>query len=63
MIGKNKMKDWKSAIRTWEKNNSNTIGGSTDGNNRNSHPGFIPDSETKFKNALDEFDDDGNRIG
>ena len=24
MIGKNKMKDWKAAVRTWEKNNHNT---------------------------------------
>jgi len=23
MIGKNKMKDWKAAVRTWEKNDKN----------------------------------------
>jgi len=27
MIGKNKMKDWKAAVRTWENNNSNQING------------------------------------
>lgn len=28
MIGKNKMKDWKAAVRTWENNNSNISNGS-----------------------------------
>jgi hypothetical protein len=23
MVGKNKMKNWKAAVRTWEKNNTN----------------------------------------
>ena len=26
MVGKNKMKDWKAAVRTWESRNGNTIG-------------------------------------
>lgn len=59
MIGKNKMKDWKAAIRTWERNNK-----STTQQTRNS---IIPewfnkeinDSEqiedTDFKNFIDEF--------
>ena len=41
MIGKNKMKDWKAAVRTWEKNNSNQSNGTGNqkqqfGNNSNS---------------------------
>lgn len=41
MIGKNKMKDWKAAVRTWENNNSNQTNGTGKqkqqfGNNSNS---------------------------
>jgi hypothetical protein len=34
MVGKNKMKDWKCAIRTWEKNNFNTSRSATFVNNK-----------------------------
>jgi hypothetical protein len=30
MVGKNKMKDWKAAVRTWEKNNFNNSGQTLD---------------------------------
>ena len=32
MVGKNKMKDWKAAVRTWEKGNTNTTHQLSSGN-------------------------------
>lgn len=34
MIGKNKMKDWKAAVRTWENNKSNNSNGTKNGTNK-----------------------------
>lgn len=36
MVGKNKMKDWKASIRTWEKNNYGGVNGQHDGQNERS---------------------------
>jgi hypothetical protein len=48
MVGKNKMKDWKAAVRTWEKNNFNK--GTNNGSN-NGRPkfDFERDIENKYK--------------
>ena len=62
MIGKNKMKDWKAAVRTWERNNKQT-------SNQNKKTEVVPewfnsdivsdDSEniedTEFKDFIEEF--------
>lgn len=34
MIGKNKMKDWKACVRTWERNNNNNSNTTSDDDNR-----------------------------
>ncbi len=46
MVGKNKMKDWKAAVRTWERGDSNRISGSntrSSGRDANALFGLIPD--------------------
>ena len=46
MVGKNKMKDWKAVVRTWEKNNF------TGGNNGNGNgSGFTGSTGSTFKKA------------
>jgi hypothetical protein len=44
MIGKNKMKDWKAAVRTWEDNNKKT-----QSNGENKQPVTTSTRRTKFK--------------
>jgi hypothetical protein len=45
MIGKNKMKDWEAAVRTWEKSN-----GGTNGNNRTSPRPSISGEARRYNN-------------
>jgi len=47
MVGKNKMKDWKACVRTWESKNENT------GNSYSK-----PSKTESIKRMLDEFDND-----
>ncbi|MCK9525865.1 MAG: replication protein [Limnochordia bacterium] len=49
MVGRNKMKDWKAAIRTWEKNNVNSQSTGFNKQNRgNSNiPAYEPDAEQR----------------
>ena len=53
MIGKNRMKDWRAAVRTWEKGN----------NTRKKNAALdykqTPISENDFKNMVVDLDDDG----
>jgi hypothetical protein len=64
MVGSNKMKDWKAAVRNWEKRN-NSKGGSTTYENDDSSghgAGFKPKEITQadmlgFHNALDRYKD------
>lgn len=44
MVGKNKMKDWKSAVRTWEKNNYSI----NTGNNGNKQQSTVRTADDKF---------------
>jgi hypothetical protein len=45
MVGKNKMKDWKACVRTWEQRDSENIGGNHGGNVQNSSPNYARDSD------------------
>ena len=47
MVGKNQMKDWEAAVRTWEKNS-----GGNDGKN----PKFREKSSNPFLNLLEDGD-------
>ena len=69
MVGKNKMKDWKAAVRTWKKNNYNNNGNITNGSNRKENPGsvssrlsyrFNPDKSAKRLETLKQQFGEGN---
>jgi len=69
MVGKNKMKDWKAAVRTWKKNNYNNNGNITNGSNRKENPGsvssrlsyrFDPDKSAKRLETLKQQFGEGN---
>ena len=48
MVGKNKMKDWKAAVRTWENNNGGQNGANRP--NTNSNPGTQSPDSKRFNN-------------
>jgi len=54
------MKDWKQAVITWEKRRKEETGNL---GHRRGAPAHDPSKLKGFKNALDNFDDDGNYIG
>lgn len=47
MVGKNKMKDWKAAVRTWETNSNNKKGNANGSDTRNGTEGYEYDSYAK----------------
>lgn len=45
MVGRNKMKDWKAAVRTWEKKDGVRNGGYSSNNGEKSQTGYSPEAD------------------